>query len=73
MISYHNNTIVWYVILQNFIEVSASVSLSKEQESVNKRKGSGAYNDQICKKNKSIGLRKTLPAAEWEDNNDHGK
>ena len=35
--------------------------------------GSGAHNNQICKRDKSLGLRGSFPAAEWEDNDNHGE
>ena len=53
------------------VEVSAPVSLSREQELINKNEGPGRENNQICKR--SMGLRKAFTAAEWENNNNLGK
>ena len=44
--------------LLNSVEVSASVSLSREQELIDKKEGPGRENNQICKR--SMGLRKAF-------------
>ena len=36
-------------------------------------KGSGAHNNQSCKKDKSLRLRRSFLTAEWEDNDNHGE
>ena len=55
------------------VEVSASVSLSRDQELINKREGSETDDNKTCRKNESIGLKRTFTEVEWEGNNNYGK
>ena len=48
-----------------FIGVPTSVSVSKEEEVVGMREGSEAHNNQSYK---SLRIRRSFQAAEWEDN-----
>ena len=53
--------------------VSASISLSRDQELINKREGSETDDNKTCRKNESIGLKRTFTEVEWEGNNEDGK
>ena len=64
----HEITGVWATV-----EVSASVSLSRDQELINKREGSETDDNKTCRKNESIGLKRTFTEVEWEGNNVYGK